>query len=85
MVAVLRDGSRATVGRVRLADVERFVVGSGYAIVPLERPVGAVAQLRRPAPQSSQPHPGPTLVVHIARVGRVRFAARIIPELSRTV
>ena len=85
VVAVLRDGSRVPVGRVPLADVERFEVGSGYAVVPLERPAGAVAQLRRPAPQSSEPHPGPTLVVHIARVGRVRFGARIIPELSRTV
>jgi hypothetical protein len=52
------------------------------------RPAGAVATLRRPAPQSSQPHPGPTLVVAVARRARfrrVRFAARIVPGLSRAI
>jgi hypothetical protein len=85
VVAVLRDDSRTGVGSVRLADVARFEVGSGYTVVPLARPAGAVATLVRPASQSSQPHPGPTLVVRIPRVTRLRFAARIFPELSRTV
>jgi hypothetical protein len=70
---------------VRLADVARFEVGSGYTVVPLARPAGAVASLVRPAPQPSEPHPGPTLVVRIPRITRVRFAARTFPELSRTV
>jgi hypothetical protein len=93
VVAVLRDGTRRRLGgrALPLAKVDRFEVESersGYAVIPLVRPARAVATLRRPAPQSSQPSPGPTLVVAVARRARfrhVRFAARIVPGLSHTI
>ena len=88
VIAVMRDGTRRRLGSVRLAEVARFEIGSRYTVIPLVRPAGAVASLRYPARQSSQPHPGPTLVVALtrrARFHRVGFAARIVPRLSRTV
>jgi len=90
-VAVLRDGSRRRVGAepVALRDVATFEAsgpGSGYALVPLSRPAGAVARTVRPAAQSSAPAPGPSLRIALgARLDRVGLAVRIIPGLSRTV
>lgn len=92
VIAVLRDGSRRRVtGRpLALPDVVSFEVigrGSGYAVVPLARPAGAVARTVRPHAQSSAPAPGPSLSIGLARGSRfhrVRLAVRMIPGLSRT-
>jgi hypothetical protein len=93
IVARLRDGSRRTVTARPLAlrDVASFEVAgrdSGYLIVLLTRPAGAVARIARPARQSSEPAPGPSLSIALARRSRfhrVRFGVRMIPGLSRTV
>ena len=86
VTALLRDGSRVriTAGRaVALAAIVRFEIssaGSGYAVAPLRRPRGAIAHVIQPARQSSQPDPGPTLAIELARGARwarARFAARI--------
>jgi hypothetical protein len=86
IVAVLRDGSRVNLraaGALRLSRIARFEItsaDSGYTVVPLRRPVGAVARVLLPARQSSDPHPGPTLAIEIAQGStwrRARFAARI--------
>jgi hypothetical protein len=55
---------------------------SGYVIVPRTRPAGAVARIVRPARQSSDPDPGPTLVVELARKSTFRsagLAVRLAP------
>ena len=55
---------------VSLARVAYFQVvseHSGYVIVPRSRPAGAVARVLHPARQSSNPDPGPTLAVELAR------------------
>jgi hypothetical protein len=84
--ALLRDGSRvrmSTNRAVALASIVRFEISSarsGYAVAPLRRPQGAIAHLILPTRQSSQPDPGPTLAIEIARGARwsrARFAARI--------
>jgi hypothetical protein len=84
--ALLRDGSRvrmSTNRAVALASLVRFEISSarsGYAVAPLRRPQGAIAHLILPTRQSSQPDPGPTLAIEIARGARwsrARFAARI--------
>ena len=85
VVAVLRDGSRVSLraGAVRLARVARFEIASlhsGYKVVPLRRPPGAVARVLHPSRQSSNPDPGPTLAIELAQGStwrRARFAARI--------
>jgi hypothetical protein len=92
VIAVLRNGSRrALTGRpLALRDVVSFEVTgrrSGYVVVPMSRPAGAVARAARVAAQSSAPTPGPTLSITLergTRFHRVRFAVRIIPGLSRT-
>ncbi len=84
--ALLRDGTRVRIGAgraVALAAIVRFEIASarsGYTVTPLRRPQGAMAHVILPTPQSSQPDPGPTLAVEIARGARwsrARFAARI--------
>ena len=86
VVAVLKDGTRLSLragGAVRLARVTRFEIASrhsGYTVVPLRRPAGAVARVLDPSRQSSNPDPGPTLAIEIAQGAtwrRARFAARI--------
>ena len=86
VVAVLHDGSRLSlrgVGALRLSRVARFEITSehsGYTVVPLRRPPGAVARVLLPSRQSSDPDPGPTLAIEIAQGStwrRARFAARI--------
>src|SRR4051794_2549857 len=72
VVAVLNDGTRVSVAAraVSLARVAYFQVvseHSGYVIVPRSRPAGAVARVLHPAGQSSDPDPGPTLAVELAR------------------
>ncbi|MBE2316470.1 hypothetical protein DVA67_010820 [Solirubrobacter sp. CPCC 204708] len=88
VTAVLKDGSRVTVGstRIALARVSRLEVKSqfsGYTVTPLSRPAGAGVHLMRPAAQSSAPEAGPTLAVQIARnerFSKVAFTARITPD-----
>ena len=85
VVAVLRDGSRVSLraSAVRLARVARFEIASadsGYTVVPLRRPAGAVARVLHPSRQSSNPNPGATIAIEVARGStwrRARFAARI--------
>ena len=86
IVAVLKEARRLSLragGAVRLARVARFEIASrhsGYTVVPLRRPAGAVARVLDPSRQSSNPDPGPTLAIEIAHGStwrRARFAARI--------
>ena len=86
ITALLRDGTRARISAGRsltLATIARFEIssaGSGYAVAPLRRPQGAIAHLILPTRQSSQPDPGPTLAIEVARGTHwihARFAARI--------
>jgi hypothetical protein len=85
--AVGRDGTVTRVGarRVPLAGVARLVVRSarsGYSVTVLSAPRGSTAHLLAVRPQSSEPHPGPTLALQLARrvrVGRVALAVRIRP------
>jgi len=72
VVAVLKDGTRVSVaaGAVSLDRVAYFQVVSeqgGYVIVPRSRPAGAVARVVGTARQSSDPDPGPTLAIELAR------------------
>jgi hypothetical protein len=72
VVAVLEDGTRVSVAAraVSLARVDHFQVvseHSGYVIVPRSRPAGAVARVVKTARQSSDPDPGPTLAIELAR------------------
>ena len=88
VVAVLRDGSRVSLRSrsVALARVARFEVASlhsGYVVVPLRRPAGAVARVMLPSRQSSAPDPGPTLAIELARGAswrRARLAVRIVVD-----
>jgi hypothetical protein len=86
VVAVLHDGSRLSLraSAVRLSRVAHFEITSahsGYSVVPLRRPAGAVARVLLPSRQSSDPDPGPTLAIELAHGStwrRARFAARIL-------
>jgi hypothetical protein len=82
--AVLRNGRRVTVGSapLALARVGRFLMRSahsGYEVVPVGHPRGAVAGSLQVASQSSAPRAGRSLVVRVARgrIGGARFAARL--------
>ena len=85
VVAVLRDGTRLSLRGGRRAPLACRAVRdrephSGYTVVPLRRPAGAVARVLHPSRQSSNPDPGPTLAIEIAQGStwrRARFAARI--------
>ena len=88
VTAVLKDGSRVTVGDrlialSRVAQLEVKSQYSGYTVTPLSRPAGAGVHILRPAAQSSAPDAGPTLAVQIARnerFSKVAFTARITPN-----
>ena len=86
VTALLRDGTRVRIGigrAVALDTIVRFEIssaGSGYAVAPLRRPRGATARVILQTRQPSQPDPGPTLAIEVARGAqwsRARFAARI--------
>src|SRR4051794_23869137 len=87
VVTVLEDGTRVSVAAraVSLARVAYFQIvseHSGYVIVPRTRPAGAVARLVQPSRQSSDPDPGATLVVELARRSTFRsagLAVRLAP------
>ena len=87
VVAVLRDGSRVAVGslRIPLSSLAYLWVRSersGYVVVPASRPRGATVHTLRTSPQSSDPRPGPTLAIQLARASRFRRAAltvRLMP------
>jgi hypothetical protein len=87
VVAVLRDGSRVTVGsrRIPLASVSYLWVRSersGYVVVPVSRPGGAGVHTLRTSPQSSDPRPGPTAAIQLARASRFSHASltvRLMP------
>jgi hypothetical protein len=87
VVAVLRDGTRATVGSrlIPLTSVAYLWVRSersGYVVVPASRPKGAGLHTLSVKPQSSDPRPGPTLAIQIARAqrfSRVGLSVRLMP------
>jgi hypothetical protein len=87
VVAVLRDGSRVSlrarpVALARIAYLQVISEHSGYVVVPLRRPAGAVARAIMPARQSSAPDPGPTATIEIAHGARWQgsvFAVRLAP------
>ena len=87
VVAVMRDGSRVAVGsqQIKLASIAYLWVQSehsGYVVVPASRPAGAAVHVMRPGAQSSDPKPGPTLAIQIARAqrfNRASLSARIMP------
>ncbi len=82
--AVLRTGRLVTIGAapVALARVHHFLLHSarsGYEVVPVGHPRGAVASSVQVASQSAAPRAGRSLVIRVAR-GRIagaRFAARL--------
>ncbi len=86
ITARLRDGTvrRLLPGEpgIRLADTAALDLGSGYRVVPLERPRGATLTAVRVARQPTNPHPGPTLRVELVRRGAFHersLAVRIVP------
>jgi hypothetical protein len=84
--AVGHDGRRTRVGPrpVGGGGVKYLYVRSarsGYVVVPAPG-AGFTVQTIRPAPQDSDPNPGPTLIVRLAdrrRFRHVAFAARLAP------
>ena len=90
ITVVRRDGSRAVLGRRRVAldDVHAFEVRSangGYRVVPLVAPRDATASTVDVDAQSSNPLPGPSLAVrvgHGTRRARTALSARIVPGRS---
>jgi hypothetical protein len=87
VTAVLRNGTRTTVSDrlIPLSSIAYLYVRSqhsGYVVVPASRPAGAGVHIMRPSAQSSQPKPGPTLAVQIARnerFNRAALAVRLMP------
>jgi hypothetical protein len=87
IVALLRNGSRVTLGtrRISLASIAGLWVHSelsGYVVVPVSCSGRAVVHLMHPSRQSSAPNPGPTLAVEIARNARfnhVALSVRLVP------
>jgi hypothetical protein len=90
VVAVLRDGSRKTVGTqaIPLSSIAYLWVRSefsGYVVVPASCTRGAAVHVLHPSPQSSAPKPGPTLAVRLARnarFSRVSLSVRLMPARS---
>jgi hypothetical protein len=83
VVAVGRDGRSRPLaeGRIALRDVAWFELlgdAGGYVVVPRGDVPAVRAHLLRPAPQSSNPHPGPTLAIELVRAGR-------LPRIDLTV
>ncbi|MDA0161715.1 hypothetical protein OM076_15675 [Solirubrobacter ginsenosidimutans] len=87
IVAVMKDGTSVTVGSrlVPLTGVAYLWVRSersGYVVVPQSRPAGAGVHVIRPSAQSSDPKPGPTAAIQIARAktfNRAALAVRLTP------
>jgi hypothetical protein len=87
VVAVLRSGATVAVGSrlIPLASVAYLWIrsqNSGYVVVPASRPAGAGVHVMRPAPQSSDPKPGPTVAIQIARnatFNRAALSVRLMP------
>jgi hypothetical protein len=85
--AVLLDGSVVPVSAtpIALKDVAYFFVQSarsGYVVVPKVRPIGATVHTINVAPQSTEPHPGPTLEVQLTdsqKFHKRSFVVRISP------
>jgi hypothetical protein len=83
--AILRSGEAVRLEAPRpLRGLAGFWVQSehsGYAVVPVDRVKGSIAQIIQPEPQKSAPDPGPTLSVlltrRLVRKRPVRFAARL--------
>jgi hypothetical protein len=76
LTAVLRDGSHVAIGAraIPLASIAYLYVRSersGYVVVPVSRPAAAGVHALDVSAQTSDPRPGPTLAVQIAR--RARF------------
>jgi hypothetical protein len=90
IVAVLRDGSRVTLDsrHVALSAVAYLWVRSersGYVVLPMGRPRGATVHTLATSPQSSNPRPGPTAAIQLARHARFSRAAltvRLMPVHS---
>jgi hypothetical protein len=87
VTAILRNGSRASVGDrlISLSSVAYLYVRSersGYVVVPASHPAGGAIHILRPSAQSSEPRPGPTLAIQIARderFDRAALAVRLMP------
>ena len=84
VVAILRDGSRATVGTraIPLSSIAYLWVRSeysGYVVVPVSCTGGATVHALHPSRQSSAPKPGPTLAIRLARFRRVSLSVRLMP------
>ncbi len=87
VVAVRRDGTRVTVGSrlIPLSSVAYLWVRSehaGYVVVPKSFAAGSGVHVMHAAAQSSDPRPGPTAAIQIARASRFSRAAltvRIMP------
>ena len=75
-----RGAVRARAGR---ALRDREPRSSGYTVVPLRRPAGAVARVLIPSRQSSNPDPGPTLAIEIAHGSTWRRASLRRPDRRR--
>jgi hypothetical protein len=87
VTAVLRDGTSVKVGTklIPLSRVKYVWVQSehaGYVVVPVTAPVGAGVHVMRAAAQSSQPNPGPTAAIQVARAqkfSRTALTVRLTP------
>jgi hypothetical protein len=80
VTAVLRSGERVLLGagRIPLSSIAYLSIRSrysGYVVVPVSRPAGAVVRTLAVPPQSSDPEPGPTTSIEIARASRFSRAA----------
>jgi hypothetical protein len=90
VTAILRSGRRVAVGDegLPLRDVRGFEIRSahgGYRVSAVRAPRGASARIVRPARQSSNPLPGPSLAIRIGSgtaLRLARLAARIAPARS---
>jgi hypothetical protein len=79
VTAVLRSGERVALGagRIPLSAIAYLSIrsrNSGYVVVPVTRPAGAVVRTIATSPQSSDPEPGPTAAIEIARAARFKRA-----------
>ena len=87
VTAVLRSGARVAVGagRIPLASIAYLSIRSrysGYVVVPVSRPAGAVVRTLAVSPQNSDPEPGPTAeieIAHASRFNRALLAVRLTP------
>src|SRR5215208_1880352 len=80
ITAVMADGRQVDVGweRLPLRDVDYLWIRgrrAGYVVVPRGMRNGITARLMGTHRQSSNPHPGPTLALQLARHASVRRAA----------